>query len=95
MQDREIRFNLCYVTKDAPQQQASLIVVKYTGEGNAPQWMDTEPGTVFGLNNIMQGTQVKQTILRHCALYRRTSPPLRVAQTAERKARRTTRGTST
>ena len=53
MQDREIRFNLCYVTKDAPQEQASLIVVKYTGEGRAPLWMDMEPGKVFGSNNII------------------------------------------
>ena len=59
MQDREIRFNLCYVTKDAPQQQASLIVVKYTGEGRAPLWMDTEPGRAFSSNNIMQGTQAQ------------------------------------
>jgi len=69
LQDREIRLNSCYVTQDAPKRWASVSVIKYTGAGSAPQWMDTEPGSVFGSNNITQGIQVKQTSLGHCALY--------------------------
>ena len=93
LRDREIRFNLCYVTKGAPQQRASLSVVKYTGAQTAPQWMDTEPGSVFGFNNFVGGTQIEQTNSRRCVQYRQTSPLLRVfTQHGRKNARRRTRG---
>jgi len=46
---------LCYVTKGAPQRQASLSVVKYTGTQSAPEWMDTEPGSLFSFSILCEG----------------------------------------
>ena len=89
--DREVRFLLCYITEGAPQRQALSSVFKYTGTHGAPQWMDTERGSVFSFNDFVRGTKIKQTSLRHCVIYRQTCPLLRIRQTATAEARCTTR----
>ena len=94
LKDREVRHNLCYVTEGAPRKQALHSILKYTGTSETPGWTDTEPGSVFSFNGPMRGTQVKQTSSRRCAIYKRTSPLLRVRQCAKRMARCATRGVS-
>jgi len=42
LEDREVRSPYCYVTEGAPQRQAYQSVLKYTGVGVAPEWMDVE-----------------------------------------------------
>jgi len=43
LEDREIRFRLCWMSEDAPPQHISQRVVKYTGTSTCPEWEDAEP----------------------------------------------------
>ena len=93
LEDREIRSRFWYVAEGAPQQQAYQSILKYTGTNSAPEWMDTEPGSVFCFNNFSKGVQAKQASTRHCVVYGRTFPPLLIRPSAEEMALCTTCGT--
>jgi len=71
LEDQELQQPFVFVTEGTPRGSVSSEVVKYTGMCSALKWMDIEPGRVFSFNNLVRDTQVKQTSLRHCALYRR------------------------
>ena len=94
LEDREVRFSLCYTTEGTPQQHAASPVLKYTGMSRIPEWTDINEGSVFSFYNIVRGTQVKQTGSRRCAPYELISPRLRIRQSTGTLARYTTSGTS-
>ena len=56
LEDREVRFLLCYISEGAPQREASSSVFKYTGALSTPQWMDTELGSVFVSITLLGGS---------------------------------------
>ena len=92
LEDREVRYNFCYVTEGAPQQEGFQSVLKYTGTRNNPQWMDVEPGKVPDFKWFAKGTQAKQINSRRCAIYGQTFPPLRTRRSAKKRVRCATRG---
>jgi len=47
LEDREIRFRLCWMSEDVPPRHISQRIVKYTGTSTSPEWEDAEPGRVF------------------------------------------------
>ena len=63
-----MRFTFCFVTYDAPEQQASTPVLRYTGTRKSPEWMDIERGSVFSFNNFVRDTQAGQINSGHCAI---------------------------
>ena len=68
LEDREVRHRFSYATEDVLEQQITQKVSKYTGASGAPEWMDTEPGSVLNLNDFVRVTQVRQASLRRCAI---------------------------
>ena len=55
LEDREVRFNLCYTTEGTPQRQALSAVFKYTGARSTPEWIDIERGSVFRFSDFFGG----------------------------------------
>ena len=47
LKDQEVRAGFCYVSYDAPRQQAFEAVLRYTGTLRPPEWMDVEQGSVL------------------------------------------------
>jgi len=92
LEDRELRFTFSHVSEGAPHQPTSCSVLKYTGAGEAPEWKDIEPGSVFGSDDFVMGTQVKQTSSRNFAKCGQISRPLRIQPSAEPQARCARRG---
>ena len=94
LEDREVKFSLCYLTEGTPQQHAASSVLKYTGMSRIPEWTDVNEGSVFNFYNIVRGTQAKQTSSRRCALYELISPRLHIRHSTGTLARHTISGTS-
>ena len=82
------------VAEDAPQRQVFQSVLKYTGPGNVPEWMDKERGDIFGFNDFLKDAQVMQISLKRSVAYRRMFLLLRTGQSVGRLARRALRGNS-
>ena len=79
MKDHEVRRGFHFVTEGGAQRQVSTPITKYIGAQTAPEWIDVEPGNVFGLSSsLLTDTEVKQTSLRRCAIYRQISPLPRI-----------------
>ena len=94
LEDREVRTTFRFVNYDAPEEQASMPILRYTGTHSSPEWTDIERGSVFSFDNFVRGTQVKQTNSRHCAMYRQTSLRLRTKQNPDPQAGNVTHGNS-
>ena len=87
LEDRELRAGYVQVTEGPPLEPTRIRVMKYTGMGSAPEWMDIEPGNTFSSDNVVRGTQAEQTSLRHCVMYGQISLLRRIRRSVDPQAR--------
>ena len=68
LEDQEIRLRFCRVTADAPEQQVSSSILKYTGTGRAPEWEDIEQGSVFSFNDFAEHSSQADKFEKLCSV---------------------------
>ena len=84
---QELRTSYVQVTEGAPLRPTCICVVKYTGTDSAPEWNDIEPGNMFSSDNVVRDTQVQQTSLRRCVVWRQISLLRRIRRSVDPPAR--------